>query len=349
MKILWLDDKAGKDVSLQRFIKEWRLEKEDVLAATDIETALQLLRAQQSEIRIAIVDLLWPGQVEKITEPPLGLEFIRKIRAVAPDLTIATRSRITNPQILAGLYQEFRKLRVADHFVVADKDDPVTLLRRLNLIERLSEQQQRPLASYLGDRWGVVLFADVSGFTTATEQLWHSNRQLLVGALEQFYDQAAAIITDHGGIVDKLIGDEVMGLFIADGRDVHEQPVVAAVEAALGILHGNKTLAHKFAISRWRDSDDSVDAIPWAIKIGIEAGSLVLREHALPRQQTELCTIGYAVNVASRIKGYFEDASITLGPTVAGRLPRAYKLEETPAPVALKGLRRPLLLYKLVT
>ncbi|HEX7678327.1 MAG TPA: adenylate/guanylate cyclase domain-containing protein [Thermoanaerobaculia bacterium] len=348
MKILWLDDRADRDVSLQRFAKEWRVEKDDVLAATDLDPALDLLRTHRSEIKLAVVDLLWRGQAEKITEPPLGIEYVRKIRHAAPELTIVTRSRITNPQLLAGLYHDFRQLHVEDHFVVTEKDDPVTLLRRRNLLDRVGTELQRPLAAYLGERWGVVLFADVSGFTTATEQLWHSNRHLLVEALGQFYDQAAKAIADQGGIVDKLIGDEVMGIFIAEGgRDTHEATVRSAVESALAIYHGNKPLSHRFAIRRWIESDDSVDEIPWSMKIGMEAGSLVLREHSLTAQQRELCTIGYAVNVASRIKGYFPDA-VTLGPTLFDRLPRAYKVEESPTPVAVKGLNRMLRLYKLV-
>ncbi len=55
-----------------------------------------------------------------------------------------------------------------------------------------------------------VLFADVSGFTRMAEQLDHEEVSEVINALWSRMDRA---ITDHGGLIDKHIGDSVMALF----------------------------------------------------------------------------------------------------------------------------------------
>ncbi len=66
-----------------------------------------------------------------------------------------------------------------------------------------------------------VLFADVRGSTALAETV---PPEEMVAALNRFYSKLTQVIVRHG-IVDKLIGDEVMGLYFApltrDGRYVN--------------------------------------------------------------------------------------------------------------------------------
>ena len=55
-----------------------------------------------------------------------------------------------------------------------------------------------------------ILFADVRGSTTLGERL---SPQELADRFNEFYDVATRVIVRHG-IIDKLIGDEVMGLYL---------------------------------------------------------------------------------------------------------------------------------------
>ena len=76
-----------------------------------------------------------------------------------------------------------------------------------------------------------VLFADVRGSTALAETLSPTE---LADGYNQFYDLATRAIIRHG-IIDKLIGDEVMGLYLpvlCDGRLAD-----ALVDDALTILH----------------------------------------------------------------------------------------------------------------
>ena len=56
-----------------------------------------------------------------------------------------------------------------------------------------------------------VVFADVRGSTALGER---SSATEFAGRLNRFYATATEVLIRHDGLVDKLIGDEVMGLFI---------------------------------------------------------------------------------------------------------------------------------------
>jgi adenylate cyclase len=77
-----------------------------------------------------------------------------------------------------------------------------------------------------------VLFADVRGSTTLGEQL---GPQAFAATLNRFYHAATEALIHHDAIVDKLIGDEVMALFIPGicGPEYRRR----AAEAALALLH----------------------------------------------------------------------------------------------------------------
>src|SRR5436190_9868829 len=55
-----------------------------------------------------------------------------------------------------------------------------------------------------------VLFADVRGFTALSE---HRSPKEVAGMLNAFYEAAVDVVCRHA-IVDKLVGDEVMGLYL---------------------------------------------------------------------------------------------------------------------------------------
>jgi adenylate cyclase len=56
-----------------------------------------------------------------------------------------------------------------------------------------------------------LLFADVRGSTTLAEGMRPAAFRALMG---RFYDEAFAALIDFNAIVDKFVGDEVIGLFI---------------------------------------------------------------------------------------------------------------------------------------
>ncbi len=76
-----------------------------------------------------------------------------------------------------------------------------------------------------------LLFVDIRGSTALGERLTPTEFH---DYLERFYRMASQVILDHDGLVDKLVGDEVIGLFfggISGPRHAH-----AALEAAIDLM-----------------------------------------------------------------------------------------------------------------
>ena len=75
------------------------------------------------------------------------------------------------------------------------------------------------------------LFADIRGSTTLAEGISPTAFRTL---LDRFYDVAARVLVAHDGIVDKFVGDEVVGIFIpALAHDEHPARAIAAARALL--------------------------------------------------------------------------------------------------------------------
>jgi adenylate cyclase len=74
-----------------------------------------------------------------------------------------------------------------------------------------------------------VLFADVRGFTTLAEGV---SPEEVAARLAPFYGAARNVLLRNDAVIDKLVGDEVMGLFIPlfIGENAVEKMVTAAVE-----------------------------------------------------------------------------------------------------------------------
>jgi adenylate cyclase len=108
-------------------------------------------------------------------------------------------------------------------------------------------------------------------------------------------------IEANGGYVDKFIGDGVMALFGADGRDGDSAARLAlaaakAMGAALDKL--NAELAHDLKA-------------PLKIGIGLHAGPAIVGEMGYARAM-HLTAIGDTVNAASRIEGLTKDFGVEL-------------------------------------
>lgn len=76
-----------------------------------------------------------------------------------------------------------------------------------------------------------VVFADVRASTTLGEQ---SNATVFAKQLNEFYAAATKVLIHNDGIVDKLIGDEVMGLFLQGvaGPEYRRKAAIAALQLA---------------------------------------------------------------------------------------------------------------------
>ena len=78
-----------------------------------------------------------------------------------------------------------------------------------------------------------MLFMDIVGSTALAERL---DPEALRQIMDRYFAACLAAITDHGGVVEKFIGDAVLAVFGA--IVAHEDDAVRAVRAAARSLAG---------------------------------------------------------------------------------------------------------------
>jgi class 3 adenylate cyclase/tetratricopeptide (TPR) repeat protein len=142
-----------------------------------------------------------------------------------------------------------------------------------------------------------VLFADLVGFTALAEDLdpEHVKRQV-----DRCFVQLTRDITSFGGVVDKIIGDEIVALFGAPVA--HEDDAERAVRAAL-------RMQQSLAIA---GSDSET---PFRMRIGINTGEVLVGSSAAGRDYT---AIGDVMNTASRLQTMAEPGQVVVGGTTYG-------------------------------
>ena len=130
-----------------------------------------------------------------------------------------------------------------------------------------------------------VIFSDIRGFTAFSEG---REPEDVVRALNDYFDIATRIILDHGGYIDKFIGDAVLGVFGVP--IIREDHCNRALQAAIALQQAVKEAG---AAGKLTLSD---------IGIGINSGVLVAGNIGSTAKM-EYTVIGDTVNVASRISG----------------------------------------------
>ena len=133
-----------------------------------------------------------------------------------------------------------------------------------------------------------VLFSDIRGFTTLSQ---HREPEEIVGLLNKYFSRQTDVIFQHGGTMDKFIGDAIMAFWGAPIADPnHAQH---AVDAALDMVEALQL----FKASLGGELGENFD-----VGIGIHSGEAVV---GMIGSQTKLdyTCIGDTVNTASRLEG----------------------------------------------
>jgi adenylate cyclase len=165
-----------------------------------------------------------------------------------------------------------------------------------------------------------VLFADVRGST----QMAAGMRPAEFGALMQrFYLAATKVFRDTDAVVDKMVGDEVIGLYFPGltGIDYRRAAARAAVELLRGTGHGT-------------------DEKPWlSVGIGVHTGKAFVGSLGVAGDSYEFAALGDTMNVGARMASAASGGEIVLSddlwPHIAG------ELTAQPRTLQLKGIAQP--------
>ena len=149
------------------------------------------------------------------------------------------------------------------------------------------------------ERHLVVFFSDIRKFTTLVET---SDRIRLITQLNEYFTAMSAIVTRHGGTLDKFIGDAIMAFWGAPTSRGPADDALRAVSAALEMREKLAALHPEWKAKGYPE---------FRIGIGIHAGEALVGEVG-SAQRSEYTAIGDAVNTASRIEGINKETGTDL-------------------------------------
>ncbi|NEQ35536.1 MAG: AAA family ATPase [Okeania sp. SIO3I5] len=159
----------------------------------------------------------------------------------------------------------------------------LSFLEKKSIIDvELGEQVEREMT---------VLFSDIRGFTTISEQMTPGENFAFIN---EYLGYMEPQIQKHGGFIDKYIGDAIMALFPNSADD--------ALKGAIAMLEELK----KYNLSRQQKNIN-----PLRIGIGLHTGKLILGTVGGLRRM-DGTVIGDAVNLSSRVEGLTKTYGVSL-------------------------------------
>lgn len=148
----------------------------------------------------------------------------------------------------------------------------------------MSQIQDDSAQMILGGRYRTqtLLFSDIRGFTALSE---HRAPEEVVAIINHYLDLQTIIIREHGGDIDKFVGDEIMATF--EGEDDLQRALEAGVAIQQAIAQEN--------IVRAKAQQVTVN-----VGVGINRGEVIVGNMG-SHDRMDFTSIGTSVNLAARL------------------------------------------------
>lgn len=171
--------------------------------------------------------------------------------------------------------------------ITEDKRVRATMARYMTA--EVAEQVLAQGESVLGGRSqnATILFSDIKGFTTISESL---GAQETVSMLNEYFSEMVEVVFEHGGILDKYIGDAIMAVFGAPFPSANDADnavrVAIRMQQVLGGMNAQRRLQGKPELE---------------VRIGVNSGDVVAGNIGSARRM-DYTVIGDGVNIAARLE-----------------------------------------------
>jgi adenylate cyclase len=344
-KILVVDDEADLELLVkQKFRKKIRENIYEFVFAQNGEEALERVQ-EHSDIDIVLSDINMP---------------------VMDGLTLLGRLPEANPMLKAvvvSAYGDMDNIRAAMNrgafdfvFKPVDFDDmDLTMQKTIEHVKQLQEtikaiKENNILKMYVDENVlnfmthkgfedtllkneqveGTVMFIDVCGFTSITEQV---PANTVVELLNGLFDNIVKEIINQGGHVDKFMGDAVMAVFRGNYH------LDRAIDAALSV----RAQMSSVLPIQLGDSSFKVD-----ISVGINSGEMVSGNiGSASLKRLDYTVIGDTVNLAQRLQTAAKPGQIVVTEQVYNTIKESFKFELL-GEVTLKNKANPFVIYQVV-
>lgn len=256
--------------------------------------------------------------------------------------------QLTNPILAIGSVAE--KVGLGDFSAkvenIRSKDEIGDLARRINaMISHLAERMElmkfvshgTMSAIQSADTDGIlrggirkrvsVIFTDIRGYTEFSERV---SPEVVIEALNQYFDVQTDIVVKHGGDVDKFVGDALVAVF--EGDDMEKRSVSCCVEI---------TTAMEELLERYPEYNLHVG-------IGVASGEVVMGAMGA-KERMDYTVLGSTVNLSARLCSKADPGQTLVdGATFEASSMLSDVRFETLDPIPLKGYANPVPCYAAV-
>jgi adenylate cyclase len=179
-----------------------------------------------------------------------------------------------------------------------------------------------------------ILFSDIRGFTTLTEQL---GAQGTVSLLNEYFTIMVDCIAREGGMLDKFIGDAIMAGF---GVPIsHDDDEDRAMRAAISMIT---------ELREWNEDRTKAGLVAVDMGIGINTDKVVTGNIGSPKRM-DYTMIGDGVNLAARLESACKQykAKILISEHTRAKLHGIYRMREVDR-VIVKGKTKPVGIFEVL-
>lgn len=298
-KILVVDDETDLEVLIkQKFRKQIRNNEYEFLFAYNGKEALEKLE-QEPDTDLVLSDINMPEMD--------GLTLLSKLHELNPLLKAVIVSAygdmdnirtamnrgafdfVTKPINFEDLTITMEKTldhvrQIRDTLKAVKENNILKMYVDENVLSFMGGQEYESRISASENIEATVMFVDVCGFTTISEQ---APPEQVVGMLNTYFDTMVQQIISHDGYVDKFIGDAVLAVF----RGEHH--LDRGIEAALAVREAIGKLPEEEGTNHYRPK----------VSIGINSGEMVSGNiGSASLKRLDYTVVGDTVNVAARLQ-----------------------------------------------
>ncbi len=310
---------------------------EEGMILTCNTAGLRILRTSPGELLRRMAADFFAGPNAWISEKILNVEAAGK-----PDIIMdaevatgesATSVNLTILPLVSTAQKRLGSLLVFDD-ITSEKRMKSTMSRYMD--PGLADQILGGSEEILGgtSTTATVLFSDIRGFTTLTEEL---GPQGTVSLLNEYFTLMVDCIQKEGGMLDKFIGDAIMAAF---GVPIpHDDDEDRAVRTAIAMIR---------ALQLWNARRAADGKRPVGMGIGLNTDTVVSGNIGSPKRM-DYTLIGDGVNLASRLEGLCKQyhACILISENTLRRLKGTYRVREVDR-VRVKGKTQSVGVYEVL-
>lgn len=177
-----------------------------------------------------------------------------------------------------------------------------------------------------------VVFSDIQGFTDTADQM---EPEEFAALLNEYLSEMATIAEDHGGTIDKFVGDAIMVFFGA--------PVsLGAQEDAVRALNMSLTMQRRMRELETKWFNEGVQT-PFRIRIGVNTGVANVGSFGSAGRK-DYTAIGNQVNLAARLQAACPAGKVLISHTTWALVRETIATQEA-GEINVKGVHYPVRTY----